>query len=547
VGYLILGLKRGTVQLYEHDPEWETVAAQTITQLKSIFGETAVDIQHVGSTAIRSIKAKPIIDIAVGVRNFEWVDEITPTLEKSGFIKRKWEHDGQLLYACGDYSKPDGVVTHFIHVVLHNSSGWKNYVRFRDYCNTHIAAARMYEEVKCRLAKENTIDPGREKYLAGKFEVIQKILRKAQVWAYNRDLQTGEFMSNIHFPSLTACLDMAGCPNRCKHCWLGVSPNGRLNENDLRFLAEAFRPFTDNLTVDSWYREPDYVPEYKRLWEIERELSDSKRLAHWELMSVWRAARDPEYVPWLKSLGLKACQVTLFGGREKTDFYTGRKGAYDEIIGVIEQLINAEITPRIQIFINQDNINDLQSVVDLIREMRLDERCANFEMPFSAFVHQGSCDGENAKLYDIRVSPKDLERVPPLLIEYSLKHFNKNNFADIFGKTERELCAERSGSNEIIGAITDTPTFYVDKDFNVYPNITTPSKYWLLGNLKSDGAETVLRHYLYDESPAQRVRKTVHVGDIVKSCGDFNSEKLFSKGDYLDYLVNKYVEYLRKL
>jgi MoaA/NifB/PqqE/SkfB family radical SAM enzyme len=259
-------------------------------------------------------------------------------------------------------------------------------------------------------------------------------------------------------------------------------------------------------------------------------------------MSVWRAARDPEYVPWLKSLGVKACQVTLFGGCEKTDYYTGRKGAYEEIISAIEQLINAEITPRIQVFINQDNVGDLGAIVDLLREMRLEERCANFETPFSVFVHQGSCDGENAKLYDIRVKPKDLEQVPPLLQEYSLRHWNKYNFADIFGKTERELCAELSGSTEIVGTVTNTPTFYVDKDFNVYPNITTPSKYWLLGNLKTDGAEVVLHRYVNAETTAQRIRKTVPIGDIVNACGNFESERLFSKSDYIDFLVNKYCE-----
>jgi MoaA/NifB/PqqE/SkfB family radical SAM enzyme len=348
--------------------------------------------------------------------------------------------------------------------------------------------------------------------------------------------------SNISFPSLTACLDMAGCPNRCRHCWLGVTPNGRLREEDLHFVAGAFRPFTDKLTVDSWYREPDYLPEYKRLWEVEQELSDSHVMPHWELMSVWRAVRDPEYVPWLKSLGLKACQLTLFGGWEKTDYYTGRRGAYDEIIGAIEQLLNAEIAPRIQVFVNQDNIADLGAVMDLIHEMRLEERCAAFGTPFSAFVHQGSCDGENAKLYDIRVTPRDLERVPPLLQEYSLRHWNKDNFADIFGKTERELCAELADSREIVRTVSDTPVFFVDKDFNVYPNVTTPTKYWLLGNLKTDGAESILRRYVNDESPAQHIRVTVTLGELVKSCGDPESERLFVKSDYIDPLVRMYCE-----
>jgi hypothetical protein len=82
----------------------------------------------------------------------------------------------------------------------------------------------------------------------------------------------------------------------------------------------------------------------------------------------------------------------------------------------------------------------------------------------------------------------------------------------------------------------------VDKDFNVYPNITTPSKYWLLGNLKTDGAEVVLHRYVNNETSAQRVRKTVSIGELIKSYGDFESEKLFSKSDYIDFLLNKYCE-----
>ena len=68
-----LGLKRGTVQLEPHDKQWDEAAIQTIKKLKSILGDDAVDIQHIGSTAIPAIKAKPIIDIAVGVTDFDKV------------------------------------------------------------------------------------------------------------------------------------------------------------------------------------------------------------------------------------------------------------------------------------------------------------------------------------------------------------------------------------------------------------------------------------------------------------------------------------------
>jgi GrpB-like predicted nucleotidyltransferase (UPF0157 family)/aminoglycoside phosphotransferase (APT) family kinase protein len=179
----MIGLRHGTVELADHDPEWEHIAAETIHRLSRVLGSVAKDIQHVGSTAIRGIKAKPIIDIAVAAEDFAEVEALTPALEAAGFVYRKKEfEDTQLLYACGDYSKPDGIVTRFIHVVNVDSREWSNYLNFRDYMNAHPEDARKYEALKIRLAAENPIDSGREKYLAGKHDFIVEMLRIARIW-----------------------------------------------------------------------------------------------------------------------------------------------------------------------------------------------------------------------------------------------------------------------------------------------------------------------------------------------------------------------------
>lgn len=65
----MIGLKRGTVKLCNHEKEWELEAQRTISRLNKILGTIAIDIQHVGSTSIPTIKAKPIIDIVVAVDN----------------------------------------------------------------------------------------------------------------------------------------------------------------------------------------------------------------------------------------------------------------------------------------------------------------------------------------------------------------------------------------------------------------------------------------------------------------------------------------------
>ena len=181
---MAIGLKRGTVRLAEHDPEWEQLARETIGRLRCVLGSVAKDIQHVGSTSIPGIKAKPIIDIAVAVENFADVEKLSPALEAEGFLRRKWENDEQILFACGDYSKPGGEQTHFIHVVKADGVAWRDYLNFRDYLNATPSVAKEYEALKVKLANENPDDKGREKYLAGKYDFIEQTLRDALVWRY---------------------------------------------------------------------------------------------------------------------------------------------------------------------------------------------------------------------------------------------------------------------------------------------------------------------------------------------------------------------------
>lgn len=179
---MIIGLKRGVVELVDHQPEWEVLAVETIQRLWHVFGSVAKDIQHVGSTAIMHIKAKPIIDIAVAVDDFGTVKMLIPALRAEGFLRRGWDDDTQMLFAVGDYYRPDGLVTHFIHVVKTDSAEWHSYINFRDYLNATPSAAREYEALKVRLAAENPHDKGREKYLAGKKDFVAAKLREAQIW-----------------------------------------------------------------------------------------------------------------------------------------------------------------------------------------------------------------------------------------------------------------------------------------------------------------------------------------------------------------------------
>ncbi|MBL7199602.1 MAG: radical SAM protein [Anaerolineae bacterium] len=140
-------------------------------------------------------------------------------------------------------------------------------------------------------------------------------------------------MPSFRSRTFAVMLDMAGCPNRCRHCWLGVPPNRRVSEDTLRQVVRQYRewvrpgesrPFAGAIGVYTWYREPDYAPNYKELWELEKELSDKGQARRFELLSIWRLARvkamprgrgTPVRKPARSaSLALSEAPTTLAGG-----------------------------------------------------------------------------------------------------------------------------------------------------------------------------------------------------------------------------------------
>ena len=173
-----IGMKRGTVYLEPHQAEWERIAEETIQTLKNILGSIAADIQHIGSTSIKTISAKPIIDIAVAVNDYELILSKRDVIEKADIVFRFDERPEQLLFVMGDFKKDTR--SHHIHVVLFGSDEWNNYINFRDYLNSNTEAAREYEAVKLRLAEQYPDD--RIAYTGGKQEVIDKLLTEARVW-----------------------------------------------------------------------------------------------------------------------------------------------------------------------------------------------------------------------------------------------------------------------------------------------------------------------------------------------------------------------------
>ena len=164
------GLKRGTVALIEHQEEWNKIFNLDKDIILQILGNSVVDIQHVGSTAIPGISAKPIIDILVGLKNiFEAEHFISKFEEKSYEFRPNASTQDRILYIKGG----ENFRTHHIHVVQYDSNEWNRMIRFRDYLRENSNVALEYKELKEELAVK--FPDNREEYTKGKENFVKQI------------------------------------------------------------------------------------------------------------------------------------------------------------------------------------------------------------------------------------------------------------------------------------------------------------------------------------------------------------------------------------
>ncbi len=174
----VIGLKKGEVNLIPHQKAWVEEAQSMIRALHLLFGEDALDIQHIGSTAVSTIKAKPIIDLAMKVKNFEPIKAKIEALENLGFIYYPHVDLPNAMYFNRRVNN-GSVSTHHLHVFHEASQEWKNHLYFRDALREDKALALAYDTLKDKLQNKYRFD--RPNYTEKKAEFIQYVIRKFQV------------------------------------------------------------------------------------------------------------------------------------------------------------------------------------------------------------------------------------------------------------------------------------------------------------------------------------------------------------------------------
>lgn len=165
------------ITLVPHDDRWAQWAAGEMARLRSsVFGRVGAEVHHVGSTAVKGIWAKPVVDLLAEADPADF-GELKHRLLQAGWLCMN-EAERRLSFNKG-YT-PEGYAEQVFHLHL-RARGDNDEVYFRDYLNAHADVAKQYESLKLSLWKRYAHD--RDGYTAAKTEFVRRYTAAAKAAA----------------------------------------------------------------------------------------------------------------------------------------------------------------------------------------------------------------------------------------------------------------------------------------------------------------------------------------------------------------------------
>jgi len=164
----MLGLENNLVRLIEYTPLWADLYREEEEHIMAAIGHLIIDLQHIGSTSIPGIKAKPILDMMAGVAQLDKALVCQAPLEAIGY-----DYIAEAGIA-NDYVFGKGVArTHYLHVVEYGGAKWTDHLRFRDRLRNDPELAQAYEKLKEELSQK--FNDSRAKYHDAKSKFITEV------------------------------------------------------------------------------------------------------------------------------------------------------------------------------------------------------------------------------------------------------------------------------------------------------------------------------------------------------------------------------------
>ena len=166
------------VEVVPHDPAWKERFESEAAALRSVLGEEAIAIHHVGSTSVPGLRAKPTVDVLVEARETGRLDDLEGPMAENGYEARgEYGIPGRRFFTKD--RGPERLC--HVHVFETGTTEVERHLAFRDYLTNHPDVARAYGDLKAALAEEFPTDI--EAYMDGKDAFVRETEKEALSWA----------------------------------------------------------------------------------------------------------------------------------------------------------------------------------------------------------------------------------------------------------------------------------------------------------------------------------------------------------------------------
>jgi GrpB-like predicted nucleotidyltransferase (UPF0157 family) len=166
------------VTIIEYRPEWRKLFADEKRTLQTALGDVSARIEHIGSTAVAGLAAKPIIDLMVGLEDFSIADQLVPQIEAVAYEYIQ-KYEAVMPLRRFFIKEQGGIRTHQIHLVGIGSEFWDRLILFRDYLRQNQSVAAKYASLKKELAEREWNDVN--EYADAKTEFVSEIESEARI------------------------------------------------------------------------------------------------------------------------------------------------------------------------------------------------------------------------------------------------------------------------------------------------------------------------------------------------------------------------------
>ena len=212
---LMLGLKHSTVKLVPHSYKWRYLFQEEVINIRKVLDNRGLRIEHVGSTALRGIVAKPILDMFSPCEDLSTVADYVEPLAKLGY-ELVTDGSAYKLFIKGS----EEARTHHLTFTSEKGAYWQETIQFRDYLLEHPEIAKAYEAEKIVLAEQYATS--RRNYSSNKARFIQTVLREINSTATTKELQSPLPLLSTHINPKAITVTQSGIE--------GFIDSGKLNE-----------------------------------------------------------------------------------------------------------------------------------------------------------------------------------------------------------------------------------------------------------------------------------------------------------------------------